>query len=320
MPGVYSGLALGTYFQRSGLVAVYGFVVIENELRVPLPVLRIYLKMQALKTLLHEVAHHRDSTARVKRGRWLADRTENLEAYANKMEVEWTLAVLVPYLEQACPEEVTMLLNWVEQHGGIKLPLSFLAADPQDGNSNQADPNAWTRTEAIEAWLAGFGKYQDQADSRFELAENFHLAGSFGECLQILEEILKVRPMEVLALLLKADTLVHLRRFSEAGPIIENLFKIDPLPVEVLRLKGILLEIEKDWPGLLHNTELRLSLPALKPYQRKYALFQRAIALCAKGDAEQLQKVTAELIQAGFFEDAAKLADLIQKRASKAEW
>ncbi|MGV3774036.1 MAG: tetratricopeptide repeat protein [Verrucomicrobiales bacterium] len=318
IPGVYSGAVLGTYFQRTGMVAIYAFVLDEKEITLPPAALHIYLKLRALKTFMHEVAHHHDSTARVKRGRWLADRKPKMEEYAEKMEVEWTLQIVVPYLEGAYPAEVGALLDWVEHHGGVRLPFHFLAADPEELKQSALSIQFDNWSEAFEWWLEDFNAYKSILESRIQLARYLKSAGAFSECLKILDGILENHPADTSALVLKADTVICLGRSNEAETIVHQLLERDPNLEKAQEVMGNLLEVKKDWPGLLANVEKRLAYPTLTPARQRYALYQKSIAYCAMEDSPQLHKAISELTEKGFCKNREEMLERVYCRAGKA--
>src|SRR5262249_17493492 len=127
LPGVYSGVCLGTYAPKSGQITLHAHVYDPGKLPISRKICEFYLKLRVLTTFVHEVAHHHDDTNRVRRGRWLADRKENVEWYAKKMEYEWTRQIVLPYLDKAYPADVKGLLDLVEHHGGLRVSLEFFA-------------------------------------------------------------------------------------------------------------------------------------------------------------------------------------------------
>lgn len=126
-PGVYTGPLLGTYAPYSGRVTVFAHVMDPAALTMPRPVAEFFLKLQAFRTLLHEVAHFHDYAARLGRGRWLCDRTANKERYAETMEERWTNEEAVPYLEKHYARECRAFRAWVRPRGGRG---GLLALDP----------------------------------------------------------------------------------------------------------------------------------------------------------------------------------------------
>src|SRR5262249_55550943 len=131
LPDVYSGEALGTYFSYDASIWLYAYVyhaatMSDRELR------ELYLRLQMLETLLHEVAHHWDGSGCDLRGRWV-DRPEGRSEWsARKRAYRWTQQFVIPYLEQHYPVTARALVEWVGQHGGVALPLSRLVNHPDE--------------------------------------------------------------------------------------------------------------------------------------------------------------------------------------------
>ena len=71
---------------------------------------------------------HRPGTAR---GRWRADQPDTVEIYAERLEHARTREIVVPYLEATYSQEAGALCDWIEEHGGIRLPFAELAGDPR---------------------------------------------------------------------------------------------------------------------------------------------------------------------------------------------
>jgi len=116
-PNVYEGPCLGVYGCGRGRIAIHAHVYDPKALTVPQTICELYLRLRALTTFMHELAHHHDEIQRVRRGRWLADRKENVESYAEKMEYTWTREFVLPYLEEAYPQAAQDLAEWVEHYG-----------------------------------------------------------------------------------------------------------------------------------------------------------------------------------------------------------
>src|SRR5262249_25767415 len=163
--------------------------------------------------------HHHDHTNRVRRGRWLADRKENVEWYAEKMEHDWTQQMVVPYLAKTYPAEVQALLDFVEHQGGVRLPLGFFAGDSRSTLRNGLIRFTFTTSGAFEFWVTDLPKCTDLAASRLAFAWELHYADHYEECLRVLERVLSEQPDLYDALICKGDTLIHLERHDEAFAI-----------------------------------------------------------------------------------------------------
>ncbi|HYE31551.1 MAG TPA: tetratricopeptide repeat protein [Methylomirabilota bacterium] len=296
-PGVYCGNVLGTYLPSRGLVSVYAFVVDPSKSPLPTAARDVYLKLHALGTFVHEVAHHHDNTARVARGRWLADRKENFENYAERMEHQWTREIVVPYLEATYKPEVNELLSWVEHHGGIRLSLTFLADDPRRTERDGHVRLVFSSADAFQLWVGEFPGCKSVHESRYAFAEQLHYADAYVECLQILESLLKDNPEDTRSLVWKADTLIHLDRSAEAEDIVNAVLGSFPGHEAALELRGKLLEARKQWGELLEHSMRFFACTTVKSKFRKYALMQRAVALCALERDEELQAVISEIVQ-----------------------
>jgi hypothetical protein len=129
LPGFYKGWIWGTYESLACRINLHAFVA-DPATTSPMPT-TAYFKLHILSTFVHEVAHHFDYTRRVARGRWLADEKEKVEHFADHRQHEWTQTCVVPYLEEAYPQEVAELLHWLEVHGRTRFALGELIDDPR---------------------------------------------------------------------------------------------------------------------------------------------------------------------------------------------
>lgn len=64
------------------------------------------MRLHSLATFVHEVANHWDFTFRMARGRWSGGDYDKSEEYAGRMPCTWLRDCVVPYLEDAYPEDV----------------------------------------------------------------------------------------------------------------------------------------------------------------------------------------------------------------------
>jgi len=95
-PGIFSPVIGGMYDRIRSQIKLYGFVLVDPELDPD--VMLISLKIFALNSLLHEIAHHQDQTQRIARGRWLMDDYDKVEKYAEDLAQRWTEKYAYPYL------------------------------------------------------------------------------------------------------------------------------------------------------------------------------------------------------------------------------
>jgi hypothetical protein len=289
-PGVYCGGVLGTYGTATGLVSVYAFVHDPAKLALPRPVCELYLRLHALKTLVHEVAHHHDRVARTARGRWRFDRKATVEWYAEQREHEWTRSVVLPYLERAYPKEASALRKWVGHYGGFKTGLKFFAGDTRRTERNGLERLVLPTSGAFENWVGELAKCQSLAESRLAFARQLHYADAYEDCLGVVDGILARQPECIAALTCKADTLVHLERFDEALSLAERVLRSEPTNSDAWETRGDVLEHRKDWKGLLINCDQWGAAGRLKRLARRKLQMHRAVACCALGLEPQMEK------------------------------
>ena len=284
LPGVYAGACFGTYHPSSGRVTLHAHVYDADKLPFDQRACELYLRFHALKTFVHEVAHHHDQTHRIRRGRWLADRKENSEWYAEKMEHEWTKDVVLPYLEKAYASDVRGLLDFIEHQGGWRPDFKFFLGDPRTTRRDGLIRISADTATAFESWVEDFPKYANLAESRLAFAWALHYSDEYEICLQILDRLLVENPVFKAALTCKADTLIHLDREDEAFAIADQLLADDAENTDAWEIRGDALQCRRDWKGLLDNCDNWLAVVPENSKHRLPALRQRAIAYCALGD------------------------------------
>lgn len=283
-PRVYAGDVLGTYSFKVGRIAIYAFVFDPAKLPLSAPLCTFYLRLHALKTFVHEVAHHHDEVCRKARGRWRADREENSEWYAEKMEYEWTHEIVLPYLERTYPKEARALRRWVAHRGGLLLPLAFFAGDCRTTERNGMVRLVSSTSSAFETLVSEVTTAGSLAESRLGFAWDLHFADAYEDCLAILEKLLARAPEWIEALTCQADTLVHLERLDEALAVAEKVLHLEPANAEARESRGDVFERRKDWAALLENCA-RWERSGTPPHMAmRDMLLHRAVAHCALGD------------------------------------
>jgi len=288
-PGVFGGRILGTYYPQGGRVFIYAYVYDPSHLPLPRSLCEVYLKLHALQTLVHEVAHHHDTTCRVGRGRWLADRPANVESYAEKMEYQWAREVVIPYLKRACPKETRDLRKWVSHRGGILLPLEFFAGDNRHTRRDGLERLFFSTSGGFESWVGELPKCKTLDEGRLAFAWELHYSDEYQHCLAVLDQILSREPSCVEALTCKADTLVHLERLDEAFSVAEAAIRLDGQNPDAWETRGDVFEWRDDWKGLLDNcARWEEAGKPTKTAQREIHL-HRAIANCALGNEPEME-------------------------------
>jgi tetratricopeptide (TPR) repeat protein len=283
-PGVFGGKVVGTYDGRSGIIWIYAYVYDPARLPLPRTLCEFYLRLHALKTLVHEVAHHHDHVARLARGRRRSDRRPANEWYAEKMEHTWTRTLVLPYLQRTYPKEARALRKWVAHRGGLLVGLEFFAGDARRTERNGWERLVFSTAGAFESWVGELPHCRSLGESRLALARELHSADAYRDCLTILDAVLAKEPESIPALACKADTLVHLERPDEALALAEHVLRSAPGHSAAWRIRGDVLEGRKDWAKLLLNSAAWQRSPRLKRAAARILHLHRAVACCVLGD------------------------------------
>ncbi|HEY0253948.1 MAG TPA: hypothetical protein VGC41_20600, partial [Kofleriaceae bacterium] len=166
---------LGSYDPDSARIAIH-----QDDGDVP-----IYRRLRLLATLVHEIGHHVDCRDRFSRARARADRVELLEDFAEQFAETWIADAVVPYLEQAYPDELAAFRRWLVEHAGVELPLELLVAK---------DTTALGTADAFEILLRDVAEGEPPIDIQVTLAFNLHYAYHFDLALAILDGVLAREP------------------------------------------------------------------------------------------------------------------------------
>lgn len=127
LPNLFAPEVLGSYHPSTATIRLYAFV---GELE---PCLTMFWKIEALKTLVHEAAHHFDRTFRRGRARWSTDERSKDEAWAEEIEQEQVREIVFPYIKTRYLAELDALDAWIERHSGaatFAVELAFLFRRP----------------------------------------------------------------------------------------------------------------------------------------------------------------------------------------------
>jgi tetratricopeptide (TPR) repeat protein len=123
LPGVYMPIVLGSY--DDGALRLHAFVF-ANPVA---PHVAMYLRLQALSTLVHELAHHFDSIFRTRGDRWRMDDRDKNETFAREVAFEHVTTCVVPHLAATYPDEHAALVAWLAEHAGVAFPIEMLVDD-----------------------------------------------------------------------------------------------------------------------------------------------------------------------------------------------
>jgi len=281
LPGIYSGQVSGTFTIKSGLVSVYAYVYDRNRLSLPLPLCEFYLRLHALKTFVHEMAHHHDKVARMARGRWRSDRKNTVERYAEKMEHQWTREIVLPYLERTYLKDAAALRDWVAHRGGIRVGLEFFSGDSCRTERGRLKRVGFTTPYGFESWVEELPNCKTLAESRLAFAQKLRCCHLYDQCLELLNSLLAVSPDWIPALICQANTLVRLGRLDDALYAANHAMERDPANGDAWETRGYILERRNEWEAVLLNGEAWERSGPIAPRDQYEFHLQRAIAHCA---------------------------------------
>ena len=228
-PGVFAPYPLGTYYPRTGTIRLYGWLC-DSEARAPVAML---LKLQALRVLVHEVAHHFDHAFRKGRSRWDLNDKRKHEDWAERMERELATSAVFPYIARRYAAEMEQLERWLEKHGGASVrPLQVLYYD------------GCAYLTLLRAVAAGV----DSDTAKGDFASALHRAGANDYARAVVAEVLGRNPEHAGALSVSACILqCEKREFAAAEPLCRRALAADP---SCLRAWDVLVRgyaIQKRW-------------------------------------------------------------------------
>jgi len=210
VPGWYSPSPLGKYNPRTATIRVFGWFRDGED---PGP-LFLYLKVDQLKTLVHEAAHHFDHTFRKGRHRWDVNDKEKHEDWARRIESDQALEIIAPVVERRHSSRCEELAQWIEEHAGVAIdPLLILCL---------------AETAFLALVRAAFAG-EDRDAARVACARALHHVGGNDEARAIAAGVLSRRPEDAGALAVTACILQCEGRDQEAAEdLIRRAVAADP--------------------------------------------------------------------------------------------
>ena len=251
LPGFYKGWIWGTYESSTCRITLHAFVS-DPAKPSPMPT-TAYFKLQILSTFVHEVAHHFDHTRRVARGRWLAYEKDKVEHFAEHREYEWTQACVVPYLEDAYPQDVAELLQWLEIHGKIRFLLGELISDPRQVYVS-------TIERAVENLLRDVMRETPLLETLFNFAVNLKIADRYERGQEVIDRILVESPEHEDALELRANIWNCQGNYSEAALLAFRIVGRNPRNWRARTTLAWAYEGLKQWTKVIETTTESLTL------------------------------------------------------------
>jgi tetratricopeptide (TPR) repeat protein len=289
LPGVHSGRVLGEYRADRAEIYLCGYVYDAASLA-ERRIKELYLKLRALATLVHEVAHHHDHTARVARGRWLADDTEQLEIYAERMEHAWVQAVVIPYLDDAHAAEVAFLREWMLRHGGADVPLSVIADDPRLTCRGGGVICRFGFRSALENLLEDVEAGRDPLRTRVCFARELHYNDEYALPRAILAGVLAERPDHAEAHTLLADIDVHEGHLAAAEGRCREVLARDPRCFDAWDALTDALRHQQRWADVVEAATRGLACANADAHGGGMLLIHRARAHLELGDHAALSR------------------------------
>lgn len=221
LPGVFTGLSGGFYAPWSNQIEIFAYVFHPN-----MPdrnVFEVYLRLRRLAVFLHELAHHNFWLNHDPRSRWSQEDHDRCEDQTEELAGRWVADYAIPYLEEIYPSEVAAFRRWIVAHGGVDVPLLWLASGWLPARSGVE--RAWfgTADEALYDLVESAREGVEPTTARLRYARNLHYGGFYAEALQIIDGILTLDPSHDEALTLKADIHVHQERYDEAEGIVRQV-------------------------------------------------------------------------------------------------
>jgi tetratricopeptide (TPR) repeat protein len=275
LPGVYVGVELGTYFPHDASIWLYAYVyqadvMPERDLR------ELYLRLLMLVTLLHEVAHHWDGSGCDLRGRWVDRPEAKSEWSARKRAYQWTQQLVIPYLEQRYPAAAQALVAWVDQHGGVALPLSGLV--------NQPEETMFSTAGAVEALFSAHDRGLSAYEVRVDFACELYYAERYDAALQSIATLLTEHPGDIPARTLQADIYAHQERYEEAEQVARTIVAEEPTYADAWDVLVNTYRAQGRWHELVAAATQAIKLSQAGGWERGSAHCARACARIETGD------------------------------------
>ncbi len=299
LPGVYCGHVLGRYYPSRSLLELFAYVYAPTVAYRAIK--ETYLKLCALSTLVHELAHLQDHVTRVGRGRWRLGSGDKREIYAESMEFVWSREVVVLYLSEAYGSQVADLEAWIETQAKVSIPFAMLCPDPRvTHKGGKGDkfydqlPISW----CVEQLMCDVESGLDSASVRRNFAARLRQGKHFELALATAESLVLDLPQDPESLTAKAAVLNRLRRYDEAAEILQRVLARAPELEDAWKEQRHVAFAKRDWAGLLAATSHLLEHGAdesLVPFIKE----DQAYALLQLGDHRRLIPLCDELKTVG---------------------
>jgi hypothetical protein len=285
---IFAPPALGTYYTDTCKIFIYAYVYDREQLK--LNVIEVYLRLQMLSTLVHEIAHHEDNIFRTSRGKWLGFNDWKCEDYAEFQQMNWAKDAVIPYLMDTYPDEYNALLDWIEKYGGVRISLEKLAGESRGRKIGDKIKLVFSASAAVEYLFENIIKGMNEHDAMLEFAKDLHYGDHYEECLVSLDTILKANPKYSDALGVKADTYIHEEEYIKAEETAIECLLIDNKNTDALEALCDVKQHGKDWRGLSEISKFGIEAAGNEVYNVRLFAEMHIIAALHLKEYEEANK------------------------------
>ncbi|CAN96466.1 MULTISPECIES: tetratricopeptide repeat protein [Sorangium] len=246
IPGVFVSSTAGDYDRQTAIIRLFAFLCDPATLG---PI-ALYLKMDVLRTLVHEAAHHFDATFRKKRSRW--DLRDKNELWAKRIEAEQASQIVASYVGERYSSECRELRSWIKDHGGAALSPLVLLRDDDDLHCTSRD----AFLALVRAVLGG----RDHDEARIEFARDLHRSGENDGARQAVKRVLTKRPDAPAALAVSACISQCAEEdYKTAEALCRRAIASDPMCLDAWNVLARCYVIQKRWQDAAPTCEGALS-------------------------------------------------------------
>ncbi|MCX6595514.1 MAG: hypothetical protein NTV70_04010 [Acidobacteria bacterium] len=127
----------------------------------------------------------------------------------------------MPYLEEAYPQDVAELLEWLEAQGGVRFTPGELTPDPR---------NCYVSTirDAVAELVTDVANKTGRVETLFGFAVNLKISDIYERAQEVIDHILAEAPGHEAALERRASTWTFQQRFAEAAELAQQLLSRNP--------------------------------------------------------------------------------------------
>lgn len=296
LPGVYSSSILGQYNPSDTTIRLYAYLydtaLPEREMW------ELFLKLQMLKTLIHEIGHHCDFMARCGQPRWLGSSRDRNEIYAENCEHDWSQVILARYLREKYTSEVNNLEKWIEHYGGIQLPLEAMMGDPRTtvmGEKILSRAIFGDIPSSISDLSHEVNENTNTMETRLSFAKHLRCGDYFVMALEIIDGILISEKDNIEVLRERAVILWKKKEYEAADLAIKKVLKLDNSDPDGWGFAaGINISLH-NWEKALKSSDKALKYIDRKDSEWKYIIVFWIIAQMELGNVEKAKVELAEL-------------------------